>query len=142
MQGLILRTARFITYQYYKFDYDGGIHGYFNNTLQFYDYVHNECIDCSYLIKKEYINSMKRILIDVALQSKLFKIKSGVKTKENAYFRFLQGEYSSISIKSMTLPCLGLYKERLVFSCASYDIDCFASGCYHVAIPYKKYGLI
>ena len=124
---------RFVTYQQFTYEYDGGVHGYFTERLISFDHVHKQEIDYNYLFKPESEKELLDILLEEAKKNYKYWewdpqiTKSIVITNENGK---PTGDYS--------FPRPGLSDEGIVFSFLPYEISCFAAGTFHFTIPYKS----
>lgn len=124
---------RFVTYQQYTHEYEGGAHGYFTERLISYDHVHKQEIDFNYLFIPDGKQQLQKILVDISLQQPMYKD-----------FLYDINEYVCATDKAgnptgeLRFPRPGLSDEGIVFSFQPYDISCFAAGVLHFTIPYER----
>lgn len=64
--SLEVHTDRFVTYKYYRSRYEGGAHDAYSRNYITYDYINNREYDIEDLIKPEYLNRVKEILLITA----------------------------------------------------------------------------
>ena len=64
-------NERFVTYQRYTNDYEGGAHGYYTEKLISYDHVHKQEIDFDYLFKAESKKELLGVFKDLGYEIKL-----------------------------------------------------------------------
>ena len=124
---------RFVTYQQYTNDYNGGAHGYYTERLISFDHVHNQEIDYKYLFKPESEKELLNILLEEAKKTHQYsewypQITDGV----------VDMDEDGNPTGGYSFPRPGLSDEGLVFSFQPYDISCFAAGTFHFTIPYWR----
>jgi len=132
LQARVLNN-RFVTYQNYTHDYNGGAHGYYTEKLVSYDHVHKQEIDFKYLFKPKSEKELLNILLEEAKNTHQYsygnpQITEGV----------IDVDEDGNPTGSYTFPRPGLSDKGVVFSFQPYDIDCFAAGTFHFTIPYKR----
>lgn len=124
---------RFVTYQQYTHNYNGGMHGYYTERLISYDHVHNQEIDFKYLFKPEFERQLLEMVHHVA--------KSQPKYKEwepDINHSLVMKDENENPTGELSFPQPGLSDEGVVFSFQPYEISCFAAGTFHFTIPYEK----
>ena len=124
---------RYVTYQLFTDDYNGGIHGYYTDQLVSYDCVHHESIGWEYLFKPKTERSVLRQLEMIA--------QADLKYQEwNAdiwdFIRRVDDEGNPTG--EILLPMPSLTPDGVLFSFQPYEISCFAAGCFHFTIPYSR----
>lgn len=124
---------RFVTYQQYTHDYNGGAHGYYTERLISFDHVHNQEINYKYLFKSGSEKQLLNILLEEAKKTHQYsewnpQITDGV----------VDVDENENPTGSYSFPRPGLSDEGLVFSFQPYEISCFAAGTFHFTIPYKR----
>ena len=129
----VVCNKRFVTYQEYIHDYNGGAHGFYTERLVSYDHVHQQGIDYSYLFKSGCMEDVLSILLDEAKKTPQYKewepnIKDYVTKKDK------DGKETGV----IALPNPGLSEDGVVFSFQPYSISCFAAGPFHFTIPYNR----
>ena len=124
---------RFVTYQQYTHEYEGGAHGYFTERLISYDHVHKQEIDFDYLFIPQCKQQLHELLLDISKKQSLYK-----------EFLYDVNEYVCVTDNEgnptgeLRFPRPGLSNDGVVFSFQPYDISCFAAGVLHFTIPYDK----
>jgi len=129
----IVCNKRYVTYQEYTHDYNGGAHGFYTERLVSYDHVHQREIDYGYLFKDGCMDEVLAILLDEARKTPQYKewepnIKDYVMKKDE------DGKDTGV----IALPIPGITEEGVVFSFQPYSISCFAAGTFHFTIPYSR----
>ena len=124
---------RFVTYQLYTHDYNGGAHGYYTEKLVSYDHVHKQEIDYKYLFKPESEKELLNILLEEAKETYQYSYWNPQITES-----VVDVDENGNPTGGYTFPRPGLSDEGVVFSFQPYDIDCFAAGTFHFTIPYKR----
>ena len=137
---LCLRNDRFLTYQQYLFDFDGGAHGGYFSSLRSYDFVHQEEIDSNYLFLPECMDSVKGLLLEAASCNEVLLEKENIQTQEQLFKSFERsaGISRAATIAKMRLPSLGLSETGVVFSYPPYALGAYSSGNFHFVIPYGR----
>jgi hypothetical protein len=124
---------RYVTYQMFTNDYNGGMHGYYTDQLVSYDCVHHESIGWEYLFKPKTERSVLRQLEMIA--------QADLKYQEwNAdiwdFIRRVDDDGNPTG--EILLPMPSLTPDGVLFSFQPYEISCFAAGCFHFKIPYSR----
>ena len=124
---------RYVTYQMFTNDYNGGMHSYYTDQLVSYDCVHHESIGWEYLFKPKTEKSVLRQLEMIA--------QTDLKYQEwNAdiwdFIRRVDDEGNPTG--EILLPIPSLTPDGVLFSFQPYEISCFAAGCFHFTIPYSR----
>ena len=127
------KTDKYVTYQQFSHEYNGGAHGYYTERLISFDHVHKQEINYNYLFKDNCMQDILAILIEEA-------------KKQPCYRRWNPNidEYTCVRDENdnptgmYRLPQPGLSKEGIVFSFQPYSISCFAAGVFHFVIPYER----
>ena len=124
---------RYVTYQLFTDDYNGGVHGYYTDQLVSYDCVHHESIGWEYLFKPKTERSVLRQLEMIA--------QADLKYQEwNAdiwdFIRRVDDDDNPTG--EILLPMPSLTPDGVLFSFQPYEISCFAAGCFHFIIPYSR----
>jgi hypothetical protein len=128
---------RFVTYQQFTFDYEGGAHGMYTERLLSYDYVHGKEIDFNYLFLPRYKKQLLNLVIEAAIQHPSYE---HWKPDVMEYAEMIDNDGEATGY--IRLPQPGLPEEGVMFSFQPYEICCFAAGTFHFTIPYKKSGTI
>lgn len=129
----VVCNKRFVTYQEYTHDYNGGAHGYYTERLISFDHIHRQETDYKYLFKD---GSMEEILALLKEEAK--------KSPNYQEWRPDIDEYACVkdendeSTGQHRLPMPGLSEDGVVFSFQPYEISCFAAGAFHFTIPYYR----
>ena len=124
---------RYVTYQEFTHEYDGGVHGYYTERLVTFDHVHKQEIDNKYLFLDNSIDSIVGLLMDEAKKTPHYwEWKPDIKRHV-----FVTDEHDNPTGEIM-LPQPGLAEDGLVFSFQPYEISCFAAGTFHFTIPYNR----
>ena len=126
-------NERFVTYQRYTNDYEGGAHGYYTEKLISYDHVHKQEIDFDYLFKAGSKKELLKILLEVAKDHHQYD-DYNADIEEFAYIT----DNDLNRTGELRFPQPGLSEKGIVFSFQPYDISCFAEGTFHYTIPYEK----
>lgn len=132
MEAKVLNN-RFVTYQRYTHDYNGGAHGYYTEKLVSYDHVHKQEIDFKYLFKPGCEHQLLEMLHHVA--------KSHLQYEEwepDINQSVVVTDDDENPTGELRFPLPGLSDEGVVFSFQPYEISCFAAGTFHFTIPYEK----
>lgn len=124
---------RFVTYQQYTLDYNGGAHGYYTERLISLDHVHNQEIDYSYLFRPGTERELLNILLEEAKKTHRYK-----EWKPDIEEYIIDADENGNPTGGYTFPQPGLSDEGVVFSFQPYAISCFAAGTFHFTIPYGK----
>lgn len=132
MQARVLNN-RFVTYQKYAHDYNGGAHGYYTEKLVSYDHVHKQEIDYKYLFKPESEKELLNILLEEAKETRQYSYWNPQITEA-----VVDVDEEGAPTGSYTFPRPGLSDGGVVFSFQPYNISCFAAGTFHFTIPYKR----
>lgn len=124
---------RYVTYQEFTHEYDGGVHGYYTEQLVSFDHIHTQEIDNKYLFIDNSIDSIVNLLIDEAKKTPHYwEWKPDIKR-----YVFVTDENDNPT-GEIRLPQAGLAEEGMVFSFQPYEISCFAAGTFHFTIPYNR----
>jgi len=124
---------RYVTYQEFTHEYDGGVHGYYTERLVSFDHIHKQEIDNRYLFIDNSIDSIVNLLIDEAKKAPHYwEWKPNIKRHV-----FITDEHDNPT-GEIRLPQAGLAGDGLVFSFQPYEISCFAAGTFHFTIPYNR----
>ena len=126
-------TSRFVTYQIYKHNYEGGIHGFYSEYLVSYDHVHRQEIDFDYLFKPQYKAQLLDLLVEVEKNSPLYEIRH-----PNLMESVCAADDDGLPTGKYNFPQPGLSENGVVFSFQPYEICCFAAGAIHYTISYEK----
>ena len=129
----IVCNKRYVTYQEYTHDHNGGAHGFYTERLVSYDHVHQQEIDCDYLFKPECMNEVLSILLDEAKKTPQYK-----EWEPNIEDYVTNRDENDNETGGFTLPTPGLSEDGVVFSFQPYAISCFAAGTFHFTIPYRR----
>lgn len=129
----IVHNSRYVTYQEYTHDYNGGAHGFYTERLVSYDHVHQQEIDCDYLFKPERMSDVLSILLDEAKKTQQYK-----EWEPNIMDYVTNQDEDGNETGGFTLPTPGLSEDGIVFSFQPYAISCFAAGTFHFTIPYSR----
>lgn len=124
---------RFVTYQRFTNDYEGGAHGYYTERLISYDHVHKQEIDFDYLFNPGCKKELLKVLLEVAKDCHWYD-ESYPDIEEFVYITENDGNRTG----ELRFPRPGLSERGVVFSFQPYDISCFAAGTFHYTIPYEK----
>ena len=128
-----VRNNKFVTYQEFTHEYDGGVHGYYTERLVSFDHVHKQEIDNNYLFIDNSIDSIVNLLVDEAKKTPHYwEWKPNI--KGYVFVADEQGQPTG----EIRLPQPGLSEVGLVFSFQPYEISCFAAGTFHFTIPYNR----
>lgn len=124
---------RYVTYQMFTNDYNGGMHGYYTDQLLSFDCVHHESIGWEYLFKPKTERAVLRQLEMIA--------QVDLKYQEwNAdiwdFIRRVDDDGNPTG--EILLPMPSLTPDGVLFSFQPYEISCFAAGCFHFTIPYSR----
>ena len=125
-------NKRYVTYQEYTHDYNGGAHGYYTERLVSYDHIHQQEIDYDYLFKPESKDEVLTILVDEAKKTPQYK-----EWEPNIMYYVKNQDEDGIGKGELKLPTPGLSEDGVVFSFQPYSISCFAAGPFHFTIPYS-----
>lgn len=120
-------TDKFVTYQKYISYYTGGMHGYYKECLNSFDFIHQENVDWNYLFEEQYNEKIWDLLTEVAFEDEKYKNSHDDYDLEDVRSQ-LQGDDVD----------LGLGDEGVVFSYQPYEIGSFADGTFHFTISYEK----
>ena len=126
-------NQRFVTYQEYTHDYNGGAHGFYTERLVSYDYIHQQEIDYDYLFKPECKDEVLTILVDEAKKTPQYK-----EWEPNIMYYVKNQDEDGNGTGELVLPTPGLSEDGVVFSFQPYSISCFAAGPFHFTIPYSR----
>lgn len=131
---LVSTNGKYFSYQRYKYDYGGGVHGYPTQEIISFDPENNEEIDWDYLFKNndDKILSLFYKAVHKDRHYQEWEDKSLEEIKkifETGCDEMVEG--------NLILPTPGLTDEGVVFSFQPYYLSCFAAGCFHFTIPYK-----
>ena len=126
-------NKRYVTYQEYTHDYNGGAHGFYTERLVSYDHVHQQEIDYDYLFKPNCKDEVLTILLDEAKKTPQYK-----EWEPNIMYYVKNQDEDGIEEGELNLPTPGLSKDGVVFSFQPYSISCFAAGPFHFTIPHKR----
>lgn len=129
----IVYNSRYVTYQEYTHDYNGGAHGFYTERLVSFDHVHQQEIDCDYLFKPERMDDVLSILLDEAKKTQQYK-----EWEPNIMDYVTNRDEDGNETGGFTLPTPGLSDNGVVFSFQPYAISCFAAGTFHFTIPYSR----
>lgn len=134
-QSLRARTfnERFVTYQSFTHEYNGGLHGFYTERLISFDHVHNREIDFYYLFKPYSEKEVLNLLLKEAQQTAQYQ-----EWEPNIMDDVVDTDEDGNPTGSYTFPQPGLSEEGIVFSFQPYAISCFAAGTFHFTIPYAK----
>lgn len=124
---------RYVTYQLFTDDYNGGMHAYYTDQLLSYDYVHHEEIGWKYLFKPQTEGSVLRQLELIAEADENYQ-----EWQADIWDFIRQVDDKGNPTGKMLLPIPSLTPEGVVFSFQPYEISCFAAGCFHFTIPYNS----
>lgn len=124
---------KFVTYQQYTHDYNGGAHGYYTERLISYDHVHQQNIDFDYLFNLGCKEELLKILLEVAKDYPQYD-----EWEPNIEEYVCVTDDKGNTTGELRFPQPGLSDKGVVFSFQPYDISCFAAGCFHYTIPYGK----
>ena len=126
-------NKRYVTYQEYTHDYNGGAHGFYTERLVSYDHVHQQEIDYDYLFKPDCKDEVLTILLDEAKKTPQYK-----EWKPNIMYYVKNQDEDGNGTGELVLPTPGLSEDGVVFSFQPYSISCFAAGPFHFTIPYSR----
>lgn len=126
-------NSRYVTFQMFTNDYNGGMHGYYTDQLLSYDYVHHEEIGWKYLFKPRTEGSVLRQLEVIAETDEHYQ-----KCQADIWDFIRQVDDDGNPTGKMLLPMPSLTPDGVVFSFQPYEISCFAAGCFHFTIPYNR----
>lgn len=132
LQALVC-NKRYVTYQEYTHDYNGGAHGFYTERLVSYDHVHQQEIDFDYLFNPDCKDEVLTILLDEAKKTPQYK-----EWEPNIMNYVTKKNEDGNETGDFTLPAPGLSEDGVVFSFQPYSISCFAAGPFHFTIPYKR----
>ena len=124
---------KFVTYQEFTHEYDGGVHGYYTERLVSFDHVHKQEIDNNYLFIDNSIDSIVNLLVDEAKKTPHYW-----EWKPNIRKHVFVTDEQDNPTGEIRLPQPGLSEVGLVFSFQPYEISCFAAGTFHFTIPYNR----
>ena len=124
---------KFVTYQEFTHEYDGGVHGYYTERLVSFDHVHKQEIDNKYLFKDNSFDSIVNLLVDEAKKTPHYW-----EWKPNIRKHIFVTDEQDNPTGEIRLPQPGLSAEGLVYSFQPYEISCFAAGTFHFVIPYER----
>ena len=125
-------TDKYVTYQKYCHDYEGGLHGDITERLISYDYVHQQPIDFDYLFRPNTSADVLYQLMQVAQKDRDYR-EWNASITDYAFVTDDDGKRTG----EIQLPTPGLTEKGFVFSFQPYDICCFAAGAFHFTVPYK-----
>ena len=126
-------NKRYVTYQEYTHDYNGGAHGFYTERLVSYDHVYQQEIDYDYLFKPDCKDEVLTILLDEAKKTPQYK-----EWEPNIMYYVKNQDEDGIGKGELKLPTPGLSEDGVVFSFQPYSISCFAAGPFHFTIPYSR----
>ena len=126
-------NKRYVTYQEYTHDYNGGAHGFYTERLVSYDHVYQQVIDYDYLFKPDCKDEVLTILLDEAKKTPQYK-----EWEPNIMYYVKNQDEDGNGTGELVLPTPGLSEEGVVFSFQPYSISCFAAGPFHFTIPYSR----
>ena len=126
-------NKRYVTYQEYTHDYNGGAHGFYTERLVSYDHVHQQEIDYDYLFKQDCKDEVLTILLDEAKKTPQYK-----EWEPNIMYYVKNQDEDGNGTGELVLPTPGLSEDGVVFSFQPYSISCFAAGPFHFTIPYSR----
>ena len=126
-------NKRYVTYQEYTHDYNGGAHGFYTERLVSYDHVYQQEIDYDYLFKPDCKDEVLTILLDEAKKTPQYK-----EWKPNIMYYVKNQDEDGNGTGELVLPTPGLSEDGVVFSFQPYSICCFAAGPFHFTIPYSR----
>lgn len=126
-------NKRYVTYQEYTHDYNGGAHGFYTERLVSYDHVYQQEIDYDYLFKPDCKDEVLTILLDEAKKTPQYK-----EWEPNIMYYVKNQDEDGNGTGELVLPTPGLSEEGVVFSFQPYSISCFAAGPFHFTIPYSR----
>ena len=126
-------NKRYVTYQEYTHDYNGGAHGFYTERLVSYDHVYQQVIDYDYLFKPDCKDEVLTILLDEAKKTPQYK-----EWEPNIMYYVKNQDEDGNGTGEIALPTPGLSEEGVVFSFQPYSISCFAAGPFHFTIPYSR----
>ena len=128
-----VNNNKFVTYQEFTHEYDGGVHGYYTERLVSFDYIHKQEIDIEYLFIDNSIDSIVNLLIDEAKKTPHYwEWRPNIRR-----YVFVTDEQNNPT-GEIRLPQPGLAEDGMVFSFQPYEISCFAAGTFHFTIPYNR----
>ena len=123
---------RYVTYQMFTDEYNGGMHGYYTDQLVSYDCVHHESITWKYLFKPKTEISVLRQLETIAQADEKYQ-----QWNAEIWDFIRQVDDDGNPTGKILLPMPSLTPDGVVFSFQPYAISCFAAGCFHFTIPYS-----
>ena len=126
-------NKRYVTYQEYTHDYNGGAHGFYTERLVSYDHVYQQEIDYDYLFKPDCKDEVLTILLDEAKKTPQYK-----EWEPNIMYYVKNQDEDGNGTGELVLPTPGLSEDGVVFSFQPYSISCFAAGPFHFTIPYSR----
>ncbi|MBQ9640185.1 MAG: DUF3298 domain-containing protein [Bacteroidaceae bacterium] len=134
----VVSTERFVTYQKYAHNYEGGIHGFYVEMLISYDPVHEQEIDWDYLFLPQSRSKVWGLIVSTAKNDPHFvESKGKLSTKEARRYFLEKDENGNLTARYISVD-LGLGPDGVVFSFQPYSICCFAAGTFHFTVPYEK----
>lgn len=126
-------NKRFVTYQSYTYDDNGGAHAFYTEKLMSFDHVHNREIDFGYLFKPNSEKEVLDILLKEAQKTRQYK-----EWNPNIEEYVIDTDEDEKPTGGYNFPQPGLSEEGIVFSFQPYAIHGFAAGIFHFTIPYEK----
>lgn len=124
---------RYVTYQMFTNNYNGGMHAYYTDQLLSYDYVHHEEIGWKYLFKPKTEEAVLRQLEKIAEANEHYQ-----EWNADIWDFIRQVDDDDNPTGKMLLPIPSLTPDGVLFSFQPYEISCFAAGCFHFTIPYGR----
>lgn len=146
-------NERYVTYQQYTYCYLGGIHGFYTERLASFDMTTGEGITTDYLFPKKYQQKIRELLMETAFMDETFCSWNNIETMEDVIRCFMPETMTipniiasfdstyvqpNIRLERVDISRVGLTSEGIVFSYYPYELSCYAAGCFHFTIPYKK----
>ena len=124
---------RYVTYQMFTNDYNGGMHSYYTDQLVSYDCVHHESIGWEYLFKPKTEKSVLRQLEMIAEADEKYQLWDA-----DIWDFIRRVDDDGNPTGEILLPIPSLTPDGVLFSFQPYEISCFAAGCFHFTIPYSR----
>lgn len=133
---LVSTNGKYWSYQMHTHDYDGGMHGYYTESIESFDPVTNKEIDWAYLFLPGNKDKILSLFFKVVQQDPNYKIweETGSIAGIKKHFEM---EYKVDNVEKDNLSKPGLTDDGVTFSYQPYQISCFGAGCFHFTIPYN-----
>lgn len=129
---LVSTNSKYYSYQRQTHENNGGMHGFYTESIVSFDSSSNEEITWNYLFKPDCKDLILSLFFYVVSNDAHYKAWESTKSVEE-----IRKNFEEEGSNCIIMPNPGLNEKGVTFSYQPYSISCFAAGCFHFTIPYE-----